>query len=96
MEFGILGHSGNISPPELEDFDVDIRDNEDVAVIEKNEVEPNRVPNWKVVERTSFGLFKEERDVVEELLNPPHAPSEALGCVIEEEPKEGRHVRGSN
>ena len=96
VKLGILRNSGFVISSEFKYLDVDIGDNEDIAVVEKNQIKPNRVPNCKVVEMTSFRLFKEEWDAVEELFNPSHAASIALGFGEVEQPEKGGHGRGSN
>ena len=96
VKHGILRNSGFVISSKFKYLDVDIRDNEDIAVVEKNQIKPSWVPNCKIVERTSFGLFKEEGDAVEELFNPSHAASIALGFVKVAQPEKGGHGRGSN
>ena len=96
VKLGILRNSGFVISSKFKYLDVDIRDNEDIAVVEENQIKPNRVPNFKVVERTSCRLFKEEWDAVEELFNPSHAASIALGFVKVEQPEKGGHGRESN
>ena len=96
MKLGILRNSGFVISSEFKYLDVNIGDNEDIAVVEKNQIKPSRVPNCKIVERTCFRLVKEEGDAVEELFNSSHAASIALGFVKVEQPEKGRHGRGSN